>query len=99
MRNKSEITLREKICQSLDIPPDVLNGCTIEMRGRSEVLIGGLKKILIFNENQIRLMMQDFDIDIEGSELCCPSFSESKLLVCGIISSVSFAKSEGGDLK
>ncbi|MEE0969105.1 MAG: YabP/YqfC family sporulation protein [Clostridia bacterium] len=87
--------LKDGFYNGLDIPADLINGFTAEIRGRGEAYICGCKRISEFTENIIRLEMKNFVLVIRGDGLQCPGFCGVKISVAGNIKSITFE--EAGD--
>ncbi len=87
--------LREKLYQQLGIPENPFSGCDLEIKGRNQALVCGRVRIEEYSENIIRLRMKDFDIVFSGENLGCPAYGGGKLMLTGIIKSVTYEERDG----
>lgn len=86
--------LREKLCHTLDIQPDIFPGGTlVEIRGRNSVTVKGGGRITLYTEEEIRLMSKGGEICVRGKRLCCSAYCRGATVIDGFINSVDF---EGG---
>ncbi len=82
---------RERLCRSLDVPPDVFSGeGLVEIRGRSALCVSGCGKILVYTPEEIRIALRRGALKIEGKRLCCTSYHVGAIGVDGHICRVSF---------
>lgn len=90
MKNGRKSTnIRARLCESLDIPADlILGGCIAELRGRGEITLCGCKKVLLFRPEIIKLEMPEFNFIIEGERLRCNTFCYSRVTIYGKIDSI-----------
>ena len=94
MRKKStekRANIRERLCHSLDIQPDIFAGGTlIEIRGRNSVTVRGGGCITAYTDREIRIMSSRAEIRICGERLCCSAYCRSQAVIDGSICSISF---------
>ena len=88
---KEKIGLRERICKSLDLQPDILERDNlIEIRGRNKITVRGKCRILSYSPDSVRLKTQDGELNIIGKRLFCSSYSRGSIEIDGLISDLSF---------
>ncbi len=95
MKNTKEEhpTLRERLCHSFDIFPDVFpRGTHIELRGRCSLTLHGCGIIKVYDSEKVCFSSSDGDICISGRRLCCSSYRRGVAVVDGQIDSVSFGE-------
>ncbi len=82
---------KERLCQRLDLPPDVFLGeGLVEIRGRYAVCVKGCGKILTYTPEEICVRMGQGCLRIEGKRLICTSYHAGAIGVDGMIDRVSF---------
>ncbi len=90
-RTKDRVGIRERLCHSLDIQPDVFPGeCFIELRGRNSVTVKGGGRVLTYTDSTVRFALRHGALRIDGKRLCCSSYHRGAAVVDGLISSVIF---------
>ncbi len=88
---KETPTLRERLCHSFDISPDVFpRGTHIELRGRCSLTLRGCTVIRVYNSETVCFASSEGDIRISGQRLCCSAYRRGIAVVDGQIDSVSF---------
>ena len=91
MSNTKKATLKEKLCHTLDIQPDLFpNETHVEMRGRNCVTIKGGGCITVYTDKEVRLAVKGGSICVRGDRLCCLSYCKGAVVVDGSVRSVSF---------
>ncbi len=94
MGNKKEQnakSLRERLCHSLDISPDIFPGGTfLELRGRCSVTLRGCGRLLHYGREELRFASREGQICVRGQRLCCSSYRKGIAVVDGHIDSISF---------
>ncbi len=86
-------TLRERLCHSFDISPDIFpRGTHIELRGRCSLTLHGCGIIKVYNSREVCFASAEGDICISGDRLCCSSYRRGVAVIDGRIDSVSFAE-------
>lgn len=92
---EGKATVRERLCHTLDIQPDIfLGGTLVEIRGRNAVTVRGGGRITVYTEEEIRLLTREGAVSIRGRRLCCSSYCKGTVSVDGRISSVSFEEAD-----
>ena len=83
--------LRDRLCRSLDLLPDVFSGeCLVEIRaGRVLTLYGG-GRILAYTPEQIEVSLKSGSLCVIGTDLVCLSYHVDAIEIEGKIISVSF---------
>lgn len=85
----------ERLYSRLDIPPDVVNGVFVEMRGRTNVIVHGCREILLYTSEEVRLRLRGCVVCVRGERLYCTAYHTGTADICGRIDSVSFAQEDG----
>ena len=94
-QGKERRSLRERICQGLDIVPDCLPGeCMVELRGRHAVTVSGGGKILLYTPEKIRIALKRGVLCVVGQRLVCTSYYVGAVGIEGLICGVSFEEGE-----
>ena len=102
MKKKQKKSLGERICNTLDLSPQLLPHRTlIEIHGRSLVKIQNAGKILLYTDTEIRISLRSRgeSVRICGQELCCDSYNVGAIGIHGRITSVDFCQGENGYAK
>lgn len=90
-RREERGTWKERLCQRLDVPPDLFPGeGLVEIRGRNAVSIRGCGKILLYTPEEIRVGLKRGCLRIEGKRLICTSYHAGAVGIDGFIDRVSF---------
>lgn len=89
---KSEkISLRERLCKSLDIQPDISERDNlIEIRGQHKITVRGTCRIISYSPDEVRLRTQRGELDIRGKRLFCSAYSTGSIEIEGLINDLSF---------
>ena len=88
-------SLRERICQRLDLVPDCLPGeCMVELRGRHAVTVSGGGRILLYTPEEIRIALKRGCLSVVGHRLVCTSYYVGAVGIEGLICGVSFEEGE-----
>ena len=88
---KGKCPLHERLGTFLDIPSDLIcGGCYMELRGQGELMLQGCKKIAVYTEEEIILMLRRGRVRIRGSGLCCIAYHACKIEIRGWISGIDF---------
>lgn len=100
MSNKKSIhkrpTLAELISAVADIPADITDGMTLEMRGRNELLLCGCREIFEYSRECIRILQGKCSVCVKGRRLTMTSYSEGRITVGGEIDSIDFCGGQSG---
>lgn len=83
-------TVAELISAVADIPADITDGMTLEMRGRNELLLCGCREIIEYSRERIRILQGRCSVRIIGRRLTMTSYSEGRITVGGEIDSIDF---------
>jgi sporulation protein YqfC len=83
-------TLAELISAVADIPADITDGMTLEMRGRNELLLCGCKEIYEYSRERIRILQGKCSVCVMGRRLTMTSYSDGRITVGGEIDSIDF---------
>lgn len=90
-----KVSVKERLCHTLDIQPDVfLGGTLVEIRGRNAVTVKGGGRITVYTDEEVRLLTREGAVSIRGQRLCCASYCRGTVCVDGCIRSVSFEEAE-----
>ncbi len=88
-------TFAEILNYLADIPADLTDGMTLEMRGRNELLLCGCREILEYSASRIRVLQGNCEVCILGRRLTMSSFSDGRITVAGEVDAMDFC---GGDI-
>jgi len=84
-------TVKERLCRSLDIQPDIFPyGTLIELRGKESVCVRGAGSVSFYTDTEIRFVIRDGEICVRGERLFCSAYRRGVATVDGKILSVSF---------
>jgi len=87
--------LRERLCQSLDLSPDLLpGGCMIELRDRHLLTLRGGGKILRYTPEEVCVALRQGRLSVRGRRLCCISYYVGAVGIEGEIDSLTFEDTE-----
>ena len=92
-------TFAELISAVADIPADITDGMTLEMRGRNELLLCGCREIYEYSRERIRILQGRCAVCVVGRRLTMTSYSEGRITVGGEIDSIDFCGGAGGEDK
>lgn len=103
MKNKKtdDATLRRaplmsRLAGRLDIPPDILSGIHLELRGRGSLTVRGCRKILLYTPLEVRLQLRGEVLRLRGTGLYCTAYRSGVIEIDGIIDNIGFC-GEGED--
>lgn len=91
---KSRMSFMELLGSKLDIPPDVVSGIHIEMRGRNNLTVRGCRKILRYTTEEVRLRLHGVTLQITGSRLYCTAYHSGAVEIDGLIDSINFCSDQ-----
>ena len=97
-KEQSSLGFGQKVCRALDITPDILpGGSYVEIRGRSNLLIRGCKKILKYSTDEIVIATRKDIFAVRGAALTCISYLAGAIGIEGRVDSIEFraGKTEG----
>ena len=90
---KEKHPLLEAIGKRFEIDADMISGGNrVEIRGRSRVEIGGVKKIKSYSDTCVVLLMDHGTLCVCGCRLECVFYRRGEAAVEGHINSVSFGE-------
>ena len=80
-----------KIIETLDLPKDLFMGYpNISLCGNREIYISNHRGILSYQQNEIIILIKDYQIQISGKSLNIASYSREDLTIQGYIRSLEF---------
>ena len=95
-QNQERCPLPERLRHLLDVPGDLMcGGCYIEMRGQSELMLQGCRKIAVYTEEEIVLLLRRGCVSVRGRHLMCVSYHADKIEIRGWVTGVNFSDTEG----
>lgn len=93
--SKQRRCLRERLCRSLDLSPDLLpGGCMIELRDRHLLTLRGGGKILRYTPEEVCVALRQGRLSVRGRRLCCISYYVGAVGIEGEIDSLTFEDTE-----
>lgn len=91
MAPEQEITLREKMVNSLELPKDLMLGAAIlTVTGRREALIANYKGILEYEDYFIRVQTKNCRILISGAHLAIDYYTNDEMKITGLIENIQY---------
>lgn len=87
-------TLKERIRTTLELEDVICKGDMLELRGRENLLVRGCRKILLYTDEEIRLLLCEYVLVIKGRRLYCASYYAGAVCIDGIISSLEIEDKE-----
>ena len=83
----------ERIDRALDVDADMLqSGIRIELRGRTGVVIEGVRKILSYTDERVDLRLADGSVSVMGERLICVFYRRGEAAVKGRIIGICFGE-------
>ena len=80
-----------KIVTTLDLPKDLFLGLSnISLCGNREVYISNHRGILSYGQEEMVILIKDYQIQIKGKALCIVSYTKEELTIQGYIRSMEF---------
>ena len=80
-----------KIISTLDLPKDLFLGLSnISLSGNREIYISNHKGILSYGQEEMVIMIKDYQLQIKGKSLCIVSYNKEELTIEGYIRSLEF---------
>lgn len=80
-----------KIITTLDLPKDLFLGYpNISLCGNREIYISNHRGILSYGQDEMIILIKDYQIQIQGKHLCISSYSKEELTIHGYIRSLEF---------
>ena len=92
----SQISLREKIVDNLELPKDLMLGAAIvTVTGRGEAVISNYKGILEYEDSFIRVQTKTCRIRITGVRLAIDYYTNEEMKITGIFSRLCSCEADG----
>ena len=91
-----KLHITEKITEELDFTPDLFGGMSVELYAGKPAIIQGIKAILEYDENLLRVSSGTEEVRITGTELILKQMTAGGILVEGKISSAEFSGKAAG---
>lgn len=80
-----------KIITTLDLPKDLFMGYpNISLCGNREIYISNHRGILSYGQDEMIILIKDYQMQIRGKSLCIASYSKEELSIQGYIRSLEF---------
>lgn len=80
-----------KILNALDLPQDLFLGLpNISMSGNREAYISNHRGILSYGQEEMVILVKDYQIMIKGKSLCIKSYTKEDLTIQGYIRALEF---------
>lgn len=80
-----------KIITTLDLPKDIFMGYSnICLNGNREIYISNHRGILSYGQDEITILMKEYQMQIQGKSMCIVSYSKEELTIQGYIRSLEF---------
>lgn len=90
-RNIDDLSFREKMVNSLELPKDLMLGAAIlTVTGRREALIANYKGILEYQDTFIRVQTKNCRILISGAHLAIEYYTNEEMKITGLIEEVRY---------
>lgn len=87
-------SLQDRIKRALELDEIVCRADALELRGRENLTVRGCRRILLYTEEEIRLLLCEYVLVIKGRRLYCSSYYTGALRVDGIISALEIEEKE-----
>jgi len=82
----------KKIISALDLPEDLFLGLSnISLMGNREIYISNHQGILSYGQDEIIILIKDYQFQIKGKALSIISYSKDDLTIQGYIRSLEFS--------
>ncbi len=97
MKHKPKLAVRVKQLASdlFEVPAEPTGrGMSVTVTDGREVYMDGCREILVYKSDRIRVSTSIGCVDVIGSELDIPKYSDGELTVRGVIFSLSIAHGE-----
>ena len=87
----SQISLREKIVDNLELPKDLMLGAAIvTVTGRGEAVISNYKGILEYEDSFIKIQTKNCRILISGSHLAIDYYTHEEMKITGFLDTIQY---------
>ena len=84
-------SIAEAMGKRLEIDADLMrSGVRVEMRGRQRVEIGGVRRVVSYEDTCVRLQLTGETVAVTGCRLECVFYRDGEMAVEGRIDGVSF---------
>lgn len=89
--NRDNKRTANKLITALDLPQDLFLGLSnIFLSGNREIYISNHKGILSYGQEEMVILIKDYQIQIKGKDLCIVSYTKEELTIQGYIRSLEF---------
>lgn len=89
--NKHSKPTTNKIIKAFDLPQDLFLGLSnISFSGNREIYISNHRGILNYGQEEMVILLKDYQFQIKGKDLCIISYSKDELTIQGYIHSMEF---------
>lgn len=89
--NKHSKRATNKIIKTLDLPQDLFLGLpNISLSGNREIYISNHRGILNYGQEEMVILLKDYQFQIKGKNLCIISYAKDELTIQGYIHSMEF---------
>lgn len=80
-----------KIITTLDLPKDLFLGLSnLSLCGNRELYISNHRGILSYGQDEMVILIKDYQVIVKGKSLCIVSYSKEELTIQGFLSSLEF---------
>ena len=87
----SQISLRERIVDNLELPKDLMLGAAIvTVTGRGEAVISNYKGILEYEDSFIKIQTKNCRILISGSYLAIDYYTNEDMKITGFLDTIQY---------
>jgi len=87
----SQISLRERIVDNLELPKDLMLGAAIvTVTGRGEAVISNYKGILEYEDSFIKIQTKNCRILISGSHLAIDYYTNEEMKITGFLDTIQY---------
>ena len=87
----SQISLRERIVDNLELPKDLMLGAAIvTVTGRGEAVISNYKGILEYEDSFIKIQTKNCRILISGSHLAIDYYTNEEMKITGFLNTIQY---------
>lgn len=89
--NQNSKQTTNKIITALDLPQDLFLGLSnISLCGNREIYISNHRGILSYGQEEMIILVKDYQIQIKGKSLSIVSYTKEELTIQGYIRSMEF---------
>ena len=89
--NEHSKQITNKIISAMDLPKDLFLGFSnISLCGNKEIYISNHKGIMSYGENEMVILIKDYQIQVKGKSLHIISYTKEELTIEGYIDSIEF---------